>query len=86
VATPDPKVNISLVLDTDGNFTWAITEDNRTKTIQGQAGYKDNVLVLGQDGGPALTGRVQLDASKNSFTFTPPGAGDAQGLSFARQS
>jgi tetratricopeptide (TPR) repeat protein len=85
-STPDAKVKISLVLTADGKFTWAVTEDDRTQTIQGQAGYKDDVLILGQDTGPPLTGKVVLDASKASFTFKPPGAKTAPGLSFSRQS
>jgi thioredoxin-like negative regulator of GroEL len=85
LATPSPKTNISLFLSADGKFTWAVTEDNRTQTIQGQAGFKDDVLVLGQENGPPLAGKIQLDASKKSFTFRPPGAEKAPGLTFSRQ-
>ncbi len=86
VARPDPKVTITLVLQPDGTFSWAVTEGGRTQTIQGQAGYQDNVLVLGQEEGPPLTGKVALRPDEDSFTFKPPGApDDTAGLTFARE-
>ena len=63
-----------------------MTEGGRTQTIQGQAGYQDDVLVLGQEEGPPLTGKVALRPDEGSFTFKPPGApDDAAGLTFARE-
>jgi tetratricopeptide (TPR) repeat protein len=86
VAKPDPKVTISLVLKPEGTFTWAVTQGGRTQTIQGQAGYQDDVLVLGQEQGPPLTGKVALRPDNGSFTFTPPGAPQtAAGLTFVKE-
>ena len=51
-----------------------MTQGGRTQTIQGRAGYQDDVLVLGQEQGPPLTGKVALRPDKGSFTFKPPGA------------
>jgi hypothetical protein len=86
VAKPDPKVTISLVLQPEGTYTWAVTQGGRTQTIQGRAGYQDNVLVLGQEQGPPLTGKVALRPGYGSFTFKPPGASDtAAGLTFVKE-
>jgi hypothetical protein len=62
-----------------------VSEAGRTETIQGQASYKDDVLMLGQEDGPPLSGKVEVEASKTAFTFKPPGAKDADGLAFMRQ-
>ena len=55
------------------------------ETIQGQAGFQDDVLVLGQEGGPPLTGKVRLDPAGGAFTFKPPGSpDDVPGLEFTK--
>jgi hypothetical protein len=78
--------SVSLVLQPEGTFTWAVTQGGRTQTIQGRAGYQDNVLVLGQEQGPPLTGKVVLGAGNGSFTFKPPGAPEtAAGLNFVKE-
>ena len=83
VASPDANVKITLVIKQDGAFSWAVTQNNRTQTIQGQAGFKDDVLVLGQEQGPPLTGKIVVGADKKSFSFKPPGTDDhAKGLQF----
>ena len=75
VASPDPKVKITLVLKEDGAFSWAVTQEGRTQTIQGQAGYQDDVLILGQ--------QDTFDDAKNDFSFKPPGSADnVSGLKF----
>jgi len=85
-ATPDPKVKITLVLKVDGAFSWAVTQDGRTQTIQGQAGYKDDVLVLGQQDGPPLAGKITFDDANKAFSFKPPGTAEsAPGLNFTHE-
>ena len=84
-AKPDAKVAITLVLAEDGAFSWAVTQANRTQTIQGRAGFQDDVLVLGQEEGPPLTGKVRLDPAGGTFTFKPPGSpDDVAGLNFTK--
>ena len=86
-ASPDPKVKITLVLKADGGFSWAVTQDGRTQTIQGQAGFQDDVLILGQQEGPPLAGKITFDEKKKDFSFKPPGAADdASGLNFVPDS
>ncbi len=86
LAAPDPKVKISLVLQPEGGFSWAVTQNGRTETIQGRAGYKDGVLVLSQAQGPPLTGKISFDAEKKSFSFKPPAPRTAaSGLAFTRE-
>ena len=75
-AKPDAKVSITLVLAEEGGYSWAVTQANRTQTIQGRAGFQDDVLVLGQEEGPVLTGKVRLDPAGGAFTFKPPGTPD----------
>jgi hypothetical protein len=86
LAEPGDGVTITLTLAQDGAFTWAITQNGRTQTIQGQAGYQDDVLVLGQEEGPPLSGAVQMTDADAGFVFKPPGAGEGnEGLTFMRQ-
>ena len=87
-AKPDAKVTITLTLAADGNFSWAVTQAKRTQTIQGQAGFQDDVLVLGQGSrpGPPLTGKIQQDPAGGGFTFKPPGSPDkVAGLNFTKE-
>ncbi len=89
VANPADKVKINLTLSDDGGFTWAVTENGQTQTIQGKAGYseKDGILVLQQQDGPPLAGKVTLDPAKGTFAFKPPDApATAPGLAFAKSS
>ncbi len=84
IANPDPKVKITLVLSPTGEFSWGVTQDGRTQTIQGQAGYQDEVLILSQQDGPPLAGKITFDDEKKQFGFKPPGSpDDVPGLSFA---
>ncbi len=86
-ANPDADVSITLTLDEIGDYSWSVTEANRTQTIQGQAGFQDEILVLSQSEGPPLAGAVTLDDSANAFVFRPTGApADVEGLAFERQS
>lgn len=86
-ASPDTKVKITLVLKEDGAFSWAVTQDGRTQTIQGQAGYQDDVLILGQQEGPPLAGKVIFNEEKKEFSFKPPGSADnVTGLTFVPES
>ncbi|MBN1851425.1 MAG: hypothetical protein JW829_01825 [Pirellulales bacterium] len=83
----DDTTTITLKLGKDGAFTWTVSQEGRTQTIQGEASYEEEVLILGQPNGPPLSGKVQLDKSNNVFTLTPPGApANVEGLRFARQS
>ncbi len=85
-AKPQDGMTITMTLDKAGAFTWSVSQEGRTQTIQGEAGYQDKVLVLSQSSGPPLSGKVQLDSAAGALTFLPTGAsGDTRGLSFRRQ-
>ena len=43
-------------LNPDGTFTWTVTQDGKSQTLQGWAGYQDQILTLAQETGPALGG------------------------------
>jgi tetratricopeptide (TPR) repeat protein len=86
MAQPNDQMAVTLTLTSDGTFSWAVSTDGQTHTIQGRASYKDDVLVLDQDDGPPLSGKIEVEASKTAFTFKPPGAPkDVAGLPFTRQ-
>jgi hypothetical protein len=78
-------VSIALALNPDGTFTWTVTQAGKTQTLQGSAGYQDQVLTLAQGEGPPLVGKVALDPAGNRFTFKPPGTSSSvAGLSFEK--
>jgi tetratricopeptide (TPR) repeat protein len=84
-AKPNDKMSISLVLKQDGTFAWTVTQNGKSQTLQGQAGYQEQVLTLAQEQGPPLVGKVTVDPAGNRFTFKPPGTPKAvAGLSFER--
>src|SRR5262249_41592768 len=79
------KPSIALALNQDGTFAWTVTEGGKSQTIQGWAGYQDQVLTLAQETGPPLVGKVTVDAAGNRFSFKPPGVPNAVGgLSFEK--
>ena len=84
-AKPNPKTSIGLALHPDGTFAWTVTQDGKSQTIQGRAGYQDQILTLAQEAGPPLVGKVTVDPAGNRFAFKPPGMPKAvTGLSFEK--
>ena len=84
-AKPNPKTSIALALHPDGTFAWTVTQDGKSQTIQGRAGYQDQILTLAQEAGPPLVGKVTVDPVGNRFAFKPPGMPKAvAGLSFEK--
>ena len=73
------------MLNPDGTFTWNVTQDGKSQTLQGSAGFQDQILTLAQETGPPLVGKVTVDPAGNRFAFKPPGMPKAvAGLSFER--
>jgi tetratricopeptide (TPR) repeat protein len=84
-AKPNQKTSIALALNPDGTFAWTVTEDGKSQTIQGWAGYQDQILTLAQETGPPLVGKITVDSAGNRFSFKPPGVPNAVGgLSFEK--
>jgi tetratricopeptide (TPR) repeat protein len=84
-AKPNDKMSISLALNQDGTFAWTVTENGKSQTLQGQAGYQEQILTLAQEQAPPLVGKVTIDPAGNRFTFKPPGTPKAvAGLSFEK--
>ena len=84
-AKPNQKTSIALALNPDGTFAWTVTQDGKSQTIQGWAGYQDQILTLAQETGPPLVGKVTVDPAGNRFAFKPPGMPKAvTGLSFEK--
>ena len=79
-----PEVSIMLTLQDDGQFGWEVDTKGQKQSISGHAGFKDGVLVLLQQDGPPLVGKITQDDA-NKFVFAPDGAGNkAPGLTFTR--
>jgi tetratricopeptide (TPR) repeat protein len=84
-ARPNEKMSIALTLNPDGTFAWAVTQNGKSQTLEGWAGFQDQVLTLAQETGPPLVGKVALDPSGNRFAFKPPGTpASVAGLSFEK--
>jgi hypothetical protein len=84
-AKPDDKTSIALTLNPDGTFAWTVSQNGTNQTLQGWAGYQDQVLTLAQEQGPPLVGKIAIDPAGKRFTFKPPGAPKAvAGLSFEK--
>ena len=84
-AKPNQKTSIALALNPDGTFTWTVTQGGKSQTLQGRAGYQDQILTLAQETGPPLVGKVTVDPAGNRFAFKPPGMPKAvAGLSFEK--
>jgi hypothetical protein len=84
-AKPDAKMSIALSLNPDGTFAWTLTQDGKSQTLEGWAGYQDQILTLAQQQGPPLVGKITVDPTGNRFTFKPPGTPKpVAGLSFAK--
>jgi hypothetical protein len=62
-----------------------VSQVGNTQTIQGRAGYQDQILTLAQDRLLPLVGKVSIDHTGNRFAFKPPGTPEsAAGLSFEK--
>ncbi len=84
-AKPNDKTTIALSLNPDGTFAWTVTQDGKSQTLEGWAGYQDQVLTLAQEQGSPLVGKVAVDPAGNRFAFKPPGTPESvTGLSFEK--
>ncbi len=62
-----------------------MTQDGKSQTLEGWAGYQDQILTLAQEQGPPLVGKLTVDPAGNRFAFKPPGAPESvAGLSFEK--
>ena len=52
LAKPNEKTSIALLRSPDGTFTWTVTQAGKSQSLQGQAGYQDQILTLAQETGP----------------------------------
>jgi hypothetical protein len=80
---PDPNLAIALTLNAEGTFSWAVTTKGETQTLQGKAGFQDNTLLLAQEQGPPLAGKIE-EVTPTGFGFRPLGAEGAPLLKFTK--
>jgi len=84
-AKPNDKTTIALSVKPDGTFAWTVTQDGKSQTLEGWAGYQDQILTLAQEQGPPLVGKITVDPAGNRFAFKPPGTPESvAGLSFEK--
>ena len=76
--------SIALDLAKDAKYTWNFAQQDKSQQFAGNYTVADNLLVLNQDGNPAMVGQV-LPLADNSFQFrlagSPP---NDPGLTFAK--
>ena len=62
-----------------------MTQDGRSQTLQGWAGYQDRILTLALEQGPPLVGKLTVDPAGSRFVFKPPVKPESvAGLSFEK--
>jgi len=82
-ATKD-DASFKLTLDDGGNFTWTAPFGKEEKKLTGKYTLAGNTLVLEEEGGDTLVGKVTaVGANKFHFRFVG-GPGDDPGLDFER--
>jgi hypothetical protein len=65
--------SISLDLNKDAKYTWKYTQQDKTQQFSGTYTVADNLLILNQDGNPAMVGQVALQPDR-TFTFKLAGS------------
>ena len=74
----------NLTLDRDGSYHWHFTQAGRTQEFDGTYTIADSVLVLQQNGQPAMVGQV-IPLAANRFVFKLTGGDPTDpGLNFVR--
>ena len=64
---------INLAIQDDGAYKWTVKQQDQEQAIEGKSGVdQDGVLVLLQEQGPPLAGKIDF-ASTDQFTFQPLG-------------
>jgi hypothetical protein len=82
-AQPAPDVSIALTLNAEGTFSWAVTTKGETQTLEGKAGFQDDTLLLAQEQGPPLAGKVE-EIKPEGFGFRPLGGPGAPLIQFTK--
>lgn len=76
--------NFQLALRRDGTYNWTFSQGGRVQQFNGTYTVADSVLVLQQDGQPAMVGQV-IPLAGNRFVFKLTGGDPADpGLNFVR--
>lgn len=84
-AEPQPDVTISLELTETSRFSWTVTRDGETDTIDGDYSVNGPVLVLEDSDGGTMLARLTPEG-EDRFRFVLVGSPDADpGLTFARR-
>ncbi len=83
-ASQPDGTTIALRLGKDSQYVWSVSRNKQQQEFSGKYTVADNLLVLNQDGNPAMVGQV-ADATPRGFNFRLPGAAPSDpGLSFTK--
>jgi hypothetical protein len=84
-ANASPDTAVSLALQTDGAFTWSVSnKGQQQESLSGRAAYVNDILSLAQENGPPLSGKIESKEA-NKFVFHIMGGGaNAPSLTFTR--
>lgn len=72
-ATRDDGSSFQLALRNDGFYNWVYTQNGRRQQLTGNYLISDGLLILNQDGQPALMGQI-IPMSGNRFVFKLQGS------------
>lgn len=85
LAEPEPDVTISLELDDSSRFTWTVTRDGESDTLEGEYSVNGPVLILEDSDGGAMLARLTPEG-EDRFRFVMVGSPeDDPGLAFQRR-
>jgi tetratricopeptide (TPR) repeat protein len=83
-ASPAPGTAIELTAGADGSFKWNVTENGKSRPIEGKYTYGNGILAMSQSENNALVGKVAWQ-DDNHFTFQAMGGGpNDPGLAFSK--
>ena len=83
-ASPAPGTVIELTAGADGSFKWIVTENGKSRPIEGKFTYGNGILAMSQSESNALVGKVAWQ-DDNHFNFQAMGGGpNDPGLAFSK--
>jgi tetratricopeptide (TPR) repeat protein len=74
---------IQLTITPDSKFTWKFTQGDKSREFSGTSTVTNNLLVLAQDNGPSMVGRVVPAEGKGFRFLLVGGPPEDPGLTFA---
>jgi hypothetical protein len=84
-ATRSDNAAVSLSIKDDGTYSWKYTQAGKSQEFSGAFTVAENLLILKQNGAPAMIGQVALiDGHHFNFKLMGTGANDP-GITFSKK-